>query len=157
MPAVKSCSALPQVLAARLAASLGCDEVIRLHAGRVTEAAAANLFWWSGETVFTPQENLPLYPGVTRQIVLEVAAEIGLPVGTGAFGPEALLAAEAVFLTNAVRGIEQVFSLHGRQLGWPAPLVRLQEEVGSARLREAIPVPRALRQGPNPGASPDPE
>lgn len=119
VPGVKSCSALPAVLAARAAERLGAHEVLRVEGGRLTEAAAANLFWIRDGVLRTPAASLPLYPGVTRSVVLEAARGIGLAVEEGRFPPDALEEAEAVFLTNAVRGVERIRRLDGREPGWP--------------------------------------
>ncbi|MEN8143698.1 MAG: aminotransferase class IV [Gemmatimonadota bacterium] len=137
LPGVKTCSALPLVLLAREARRLGCHEVIRVQEGLVTEAGSANVFWWSGGSLHTPGESAALYPGVTRQVVLAVAAEIGFPVQSQSADPASLRDAEAVFLTNAVRGVERSRSLGGRALGWPGELEELARAVESRRLADS--------------------
>ena len=85
--------------------------------GNVTEGISSNVFWVTERTLFTPADSLPLYPGVTRESVLEAADQAGVPVNVGSHGPDALRDAEAVFLTNAVRGVEAVARLEDRILG----------------------------------------
>lgn len=134
LPGIKTCSALPLVLMAREAQRLGCHEVIRIHHGLVTEAGSANIFWWSGETLHTPGESGALYPGVTREVVLAAAADAGLRVHTDSADPASLSGAEAVFLTNAVRGMERAHRLGDRALGWPDELEELSSAVEARRL-----------------------
>jgi 4-amino-4-deoxychorismate lyase len=133
LPGVKSCSALTHVLCARAADRRRVDEVVRVQAGWVTEAAAANVFWVRDDALVTPAADLPLYPGVTRSIVLRVAGEAGVHAEEGRFGPEELAAASGVFLTNSVRGVEPVGQLDGRELPWPGLLDELGSVVRKAR------------------------
>lgn len=137
LPGVKSCSALPAVLAAEAARRLGVHEVVRVDAGRLTEASSANLFWLRGGVLYTPAAELPLYAGVTRERTLEAAQEQGMQVREDRFPPSALADAEAVFLTNAVRGVEPVRRLDGRSLAWPAEARSLARGVATARQRHA--------------------
>ena len=136
LPGVKSCSALAHVLCAGEAARRGRTEALRVNGGHVLEASSANVFWLADGELFTPSASLPLYPGCTRARVIEAAREAGWTVREGEFPPEELSEAEAVFLTNATRGLEPVRELDGRGLGWPAPLEDLARAVASAR-REA--------------------
>jgi branched-chain amino acid aminotransferase/4-amino-4-deoxychorismate lyase len=129
LPAVKSCSALPHVLFAAAATRLGVAEGIRTNDGALLEASAANLFWSAGGVLHTPSTDLPLYPGVTRAVTIEVARELGWRVDEGAFAPEALRTGGAVFLTNAARGVEPVAALDGAARPWPEELEALREAV----------------------------
>lgn len=116
LPRIKSCAALPHVLAAQAAAEAGVDELVRLHDGAITEAISSNIFWLSAGTLYTPADTLPLYPGVTRETVIEAATALGVPVETGTYGAAHLLEAEAILLTNAVRCVESVTEMDGRAM-----------------------------------------
>ncbi|MEE9207870.1 MAG: aminotransferase class IV [Gemmatimonadota bacterium] len=140
LPTVKSCSALPLVLVALEAQRLGCHEVIRIHEGRVIEAGSANVFWWSDGTLHTPGESGAMYPGVTREVVLAAAADTGLRVDSQSAEPDSLRGAEAVFLTNAVRGVERAHRLDGRALDWPGALEELARAVEMRRLASSAPL-----------------
>jgi para-aminobenzoate synthetase / 4-amino-4-deoxychorismate lyase len=76
--------------------------------GAVLEASRANVFVVRDGTVTTPPADGRILPGVTRALVLELAAEAGIGAGEAAFSLEDLLAADEVFLTGAVRGVEPV-------------------------------------------------
>jgi para-aminobenzoate synthetase / 4-amino-4-deoxychorismate lyase len=76
--------------------------------GSLLEAARANLFLVSGETLLTPPADGRLLPGITRGQAIEAARSLGLAVREQLVGPEALSAADEAFLTGAVRGIEPV-------------------------------------------------
>lgn len=140
LPRIKSCSALPHVLAARAAAARGAHEALRVVGGLLTEAAAANLFWFRNGVLHTPTEDLPLYPGVTRGVVVRAARRLGLEVREGRYRPDDLSGVAGVFLTNAVRGLEPVRELDGRRLPWPDAGADLRDAVREARRAAGYPI-----------------
>lgn len=138
LPNIKSSNALSHVLAAVEANRLGVHELVRLDDGCVTEAAAANVFWLDGGVLRTPAASLPIYPGVTREIVIEVAEGGGLEVDIGQHGLDSVRRADALFLTNATRGVEPVVELDGAALEWPAELSALAEAVADERRQRGV-------------------
>ena len=140
IPHVKSCSALPHVLAARQAGRLGVDEAIRVHDGCLAEAIASNLFFERGGRLFTPGPELPLYPGILRQRVLEAAREVGIEAIEGRWSADDLLECEGAFLTNSVRGLEVVARLEDRGLAETPVIERVAGAVRELRDADAIPI-----------------
>lgn len=133
LPGLKTCSALTHVLCAREATRRGFAEGLRVRDGTVLEASASNVFWSVGRVLHTPDVSLPLYPGVTRARVMAVAEREGWSVRSGAYPPDRLYEADAVFLTNAARGVEPVAQLEHVGLAWPEPLRLLATAVEGAR------------------------
>jgi para-aminobenzoate synthetase / 4-amino-4-deoxychorismate lyase len=84
--------------------------------GTVLEAARANLFAVRGETLLTPPADGRLLPGITRMRVLEIAAAATIDAREAELSRDDLLAADEVFLTGSVRGVERVAALDGRAL-----------------------------------------
>jgi para-aminobenzoate synthetase/4-amino-4-deoxychorismate lyase len=74
----------------------------------VLEASRANVFLVSGGVLITPATDGRLLPGVTRRRVLSLARAAGIPVAERAVSHAELLAADEVFLTGSVRGVEPV-------------------------------------------------
>lgn len=138
MPAIKSCSALAHVLAARAAGRRGAVEAVRCSAGHLLEASASNLFWEANGDLFTPSAALPLYPGITRSVVIDEARRSGWTVHEGEFARSALERAGGAFLTNAVRGVEPIAELDGVRMEWPAELEALRASVEASRLEGAV-------------------
>ncbi|WP_269525709.1 aminotransferase class IV [Coraliomargarita parva] len=92
----------------------GYDEAVRLNsAGALAEATMANLFFYHGGRLCTPSLECGLLPGVVRAEVMQLAE-----VNEGIFLPEALMEAEAAFLTNSAIGLRPVRALGGRTLPW---------------------------------------
>ncbi len=132
----KSLSYQLNVLALSEGRAAGADEVYFLNgAGDLAEGAITNLFWVRGGVVHTPDVACGLLPGVTREVVLELCAEQGIPAEAGRYAEADLLGATEVFCTNSLRGLVGV----SRILGSPdvAPtggpiLARLQAAYATA-------------------------
>jgi para-aminobenzoate synthetase / 4-amino-4-deoxychorismate lyase len=84
--------------------------------GAVLEASRANVFAVRDGALFTPPLDGRILPGVTRARVLQLAAAAGVDTREEELGRDDLLAADEVFLTGSVRGIERVGSLDGTEL-----------------------------------------
>jgi branched-chain amino acid aminotransferase len=77
------------------------DEALMLDSqGKLTEGATSNLFFVRDGVLHTPSLAGPVLPGVTRRVVLELAAESAVPTETGHYDPEAVRRADEAFLTN---------------------------------------------------------
>ncbi|WP_135851878.1 aminotransferase class IV [Halorussus salinus] len=78
------------------------DEALVLDAdGNLTEGATSNLFFVRDGVLHTPSLDGPILPGVTRRVLLELAASDGIPVEEGTYDPADLRAADEAFLTNS--------------------------------------------------------
>jgi branched-chain amino acid aminotransferase len=119
-PAAKTHNYLNGILARlelRRAAGDGsptADEAIMLDAeGAVVEGATSNLFLVDGGELVTPRRDLPLLPGITREIVLEIARAEDLPVSTARFGVDRIRRADEVFATNTTWEVRPVTAVDG--------------------------------------------
>jgi branched-subunit amino acid aminotransferase/4-amino-4-deoxychorismate lyase len=116
IPHIKTCSALPHILAAGRAASLGVHEVIRVHDGWLGEGISANLFFERDGRLYTPDSGLPVYPGTVRRRVIEQAGALGIEVLEGRWRTDDLRECAGAFLTGSVRGVEPILTLDDRTL-----------------------------------------
>ena len=133
-PALKTGNYLNNILALREAHDAGCDDAILLDLqGRVTEATTSNIFFVQRGVMITPPLSLGMLEGVTRHLAIEVARGEGILVREEPHGPEALAAADEVFVTSTIREVMPVTSLSflesGEQKrvvgdGKPGPLSR---------------------------------
>jgi branched-chain amino acid aminotransferase len=100
------------------AAVSGADEVIWFNAQqRITEGASSNVFAWNGRRLVTPPLQEGVLAGITRDVVLNLCAQEGIPCAEAPLSVCELMTAEAVFLTNSVREIVPVRWLEGRPFG----------------------------------------
>lgn len=108
---IKSLNMLDNVLARAEAAEAGADEAILLNtAGRVAEAAAANIVVLLEGRLTTPPVTDGVLPGILRALALE-----RLGVVERSLSPDDLARAEAVALTNSL-SIQAVGRLDDRNL-----------------------------------------
>jgi len=92
----------------------GFDEVLFvLEDGIVLEGSRSTVFMVQGGVLRTAPLDLPILPGVTREVLLEVAADAGIPVREEAFRLTELQTADEVFLTASLRGVRAVRSVCG--------------------------------------------
>ena len=117
-PRVKSLNYLSHILAKVEGIAAGVDEVIMLDAsGHVAEASGMNLFVVSGNVVRTPPAYAGILRGVTRDAVLELAAEAGYGADEQTLNRYDLYTADEVFLTGTAAEIIAVTKLDGRVIG----------------------------------------
>ena len=124
----KTASRLAWDLAREEARAAGVDEAILVApAGQVLEGAASNVFVVRDDELLTPPLSLPVLPGVTRAIVLELCREMGLRHRELAIVPEHLRWAHEILLTNSVQEVLPLAELDGRPLPSRAIGQRLRE------------------------------
>jgi branched-chain amino acid aminotransferase len=113
-PSIKSGNYLSNVLALREAiAAGGEDAIMRNPDGDIAEGATSNLFVVVDGRLHTPSLSTGVLAGITRQVVVELATELGMAPQQGRVTTQMLEAASEVFLTSSVRGIMPVTRLDG--------------------------------------------
>lgn len=121
-PRVKSLNYLAHILAKVEGIAAGVDEIVMLDAGGyVAEASGMNLFAVTGNTVLTPPAYAGILRGVTRDAVLELAAEAGYVAEERPLNRYDLYTADEVFLTGTAAEIISVSKLDGRTIGNGGP------------------------------------
>jgi branched-chain amino acid aminotransferase len=84
------------------------EALVRSTDGYLTEGATSNVFFVVDGTLRTPTDDLPLLPGVTRAVVLDLARAVDVPVETGRYRHADIARADEVFLTNSTWEIRPV-------------------------------------------------
>lgn len=122
-PSVKSTGGYLNPSLARMEAVRGGDhEAILLNqAGRVAEASAANVFAVIDGTLTTPPLDEGILPGITRDAVLTLAADAGMPTLCRPIEPEELHAAEELMLAGTAMELASVVRLDGKPVGQGRP------------------------------------
>ncbi len=118
---VKSIQLLPNVLAKERAVRAGAFEAVFVRDGRVTEGASTNLFAVLGGTLRTHPADHHILPGITREILLEEAEQLGVAVVESAVTPKDLANAEEVFVTSTSADVMPVVRVDGRPIGGGEP------------------------------------
>ena len=93
--------------------------VLCTPAGHLAEGPGFNLFVVKDGALSTPRSNV--LEGMTRQTVLDLARELGVPAHQADLPPEALRTADEAFLSSTAGGIMPVARVDGRPLGAGRP------------------------------------
>jgi len=97
------------------------EALLRDSAGRLLEGAYTSLLWWEDEALCAVPDDAPILDGVTRALLLGIAADDGVPVRHRRPRADELTGRE-VWLTSALHGIRAVVpGPHGSLPAGPAP------------------------------------
>jgi D-alanine transaminase len=123
---IKTTALLPNVLARQRAVEQGADEALLIRDGQVTEGSASNVFAVQDGVLTTPPKSRHILPGITRDLVLELAETHALPHTEQAIFEEALPAMQELWLTSSTREIVPITRLNGAPVGdgRPGPIWR---------------------------------
>ena len=107
--------------------------------GNITEYTSGNFFMVRKGTLLTPFERASL-GGISREIVLELAEELGIPTREAELTPYDAYNADEAFLTSTSKCIIPVRSLNGINIGakMPGPITRRLLDTWSARVEVDI-------------------
>ena len=101
-----------------MAQSRGFDEVILLNErGEVAECTSANIFIATGSEVWTPPLTAGCLPGITRELLLGDVQAAGIKVSAQPITPQALEAADEVFITSTTRDLLPVMQVEDKKVG----------------------------------------
>jgi D-alanine transaminase len=123
---IKSIALLPNTLMRQIAREAGATEAILYRDDQVTEGAASNVFIVHNGRILTPRKDECLLPGITRDLLLEIAANDGLDCREADISMEMLGEAEEIWITSSTKEILPVTRLDGQPVGdgKPGPVWR---------------------------------
>ncbi|WP_322877050.1 aminotransferase class IV [Pseudocalidococcus azoricus] len=103
-PAAKTGNYLNNILALLEAQASGCDDAILLNPeGAMTEATTSNLWIVRKGIVETPTKESGILHGITRQFLLDILHEQGIPHQESELFPVDLVTSDEAFLSSSVR------------------------------------------------------
>lgn len=114
---IKATALLAHLLLRQEAQDQDCAEAILLKNGYVTEGAASNVFAVIDGELITPPKSSDLLAGITRDVILELAAAEGLPHRQDIIALEGLQVASEIWVTSSTREIVPVIELDGAPVG----------------------------------------
>jgi branched-chain amino acid aminotransferase len=121
-PAIKSLNYLNNILAKIEANNAGCEEAIMLNAeGFVAECTGDNIFIVKEGQLLTPPLSAGALYGITRRVVMELAAESGLKVSEPNLTRYDLFNADECFLTGTGAEVVPIVKIDGRVIGTGKP------------------------------------
>ena len=138
--AMKTTNYMESLLARQEAKAAGVDEALFLNEkGQLTEASTSNIFLVSKNVLKTPRQESGILPGITRDVILELASQMGIIALEADILLEEIMEADEAFLTNSVLEIMSVTELNGKAISKGRPGVitrRLMSSYKDLVLRE---------------------
>lgn len=118
---INAISLLAAVIMRREAEDEGALEAILLRDGLVTEGASSNCFIVKGYEVITPPKGHLILPGITRDLVIDLARANGIRVLERRILMEELIVADEIWMTSSTREVLPVTRLDGAAVGGGVP------------------------------------
>lgn len=111
---IKSTGLLPNILVMQQARQAGVEEALMIRDGLLTEGASCNLFVVDKGVVYTPKRGSDILGGTTRELILQLADENGIPAQEVDIDYEQLLAADEVWVSSSTRAVVPVLEIDGQ-------------------------------------------
>lgn len=114
---LKVVALLANVVARQSAVEQGCAETIFLREGFMIEGAASNIFVVRDGVLLAPPKDHRMLPGITYDVVLELAAQHGVPVDVREIPEAEFRAADEIWMTSSTKEVLPITTLDGRPVG----------------------------------------
>ncbi|HBP75427.1 MAG TPA: D-amino acid aminotransferase, partial [Alcanivorax sp.] len=114
---IKSISLLPNILLRQHAVASGAVEAVLLREGLVTEGAASNVFTVHNGEVSTPPHSARILGGITRDLVVELCREHGIPVVEREIPEARLHDADEIWVSSSTKDVVPITRLNDRPVG----------------------------------------
>lgn len=125
---LKTSNKLVNIIALREAERAGAHDAMLLNGkGFATETSSSNIFAILGTKLTTPPLSSGCLSGITRGYILELAVELGIETTQKDLEYDQLKSCEGIFLTNSVRGIQNIGSMDGESIQQSNLTVQLQQ------------------------------
>ena len=131
---IKTVALLPNVLTRQLSADIGAAETIMLRDGFLTEGSSTNVFVVRDGVILTPPQDHRILPGITCDVVLELAEKHKAAYEVRPVSEEELRNADEVWLTSSTKEVLAVVTLDGQSIGYgdnagkPGPVTKRMHE-----------------------------
>jgi D-alanine transaminase len=146
---IKSISLIGNCLLRELSAEAEAVETILFRDGRLTEASASNVFIVKGGVILSPPKTELILPGITYDVVVELARANALPLEFRDIKEAEVRAADEIWVTSSSKEVLAVVRLDGATVGdgRPGPVFRrmhrlyqdFKHKVMRAGRRESLP------------------
>jgi D-alanine transaminase len=147
---IKSISLIGNCLLRQMSAEAGAVETILFRDGKLTEASASNVFIVKRGVIHSPPKSNLILPGITYDVVTELAQASNLPIEFREVSEAEVRAADEIWVTSSSKEVLAIVELDGKRVGdgRPGPAFRrmhqlyqeFKQKVMRAGKREALQV-----------------
>ena len=124
---IKAIALLPNVLLRQLAVDAGCAETVlirpefKTEGEFMTEGAASNIFVVKNGVLLAPPKDNLMLPGITYDVVLEIAAANNIPHEVRRIAAAEVFNADELLLTSSTKEVLAITTLDGKPVGTGKP------------------------------------
>lgn len=118
---IKSISLIGNCLLRQVSADVGAVETILFRDGKLTEASASNVFIVKGGVIASPPKSHLILPGITYDVVLEIAQAAKLPLELRDVSEAEVRSADEVWVTSSSKEVLPIVTLDGKAVGAGKP------------------------------------
>jgi D-alanine transaminase len=128
---IKSISLIGNCLLRQLSAEAGAVETILFRDGKLTEASASNVFIVKRGVIHSPPKSNLILPGITYDVVSELARANDLPIEFRDVGEAEVRAADEIWVTSSSKEVLAIVELDGKPVGdgRPGPVFRRMHQL----------------------------
>lgn len=124
---LKATSLLANCLLRQMAVSAGCVETVLFRDGFLTEGSASSIFVIRDGTLLAPIKNHLMLPGITYDVVLELADRHGLPFRVRDVTEAETRTADELWMCSSTKEVLPIVTLDGRAVGEGKPGARFAQ------------------------------
>lgn len=114
---IKAIALLANCLMKQRAEDVGAQEALLINAGMLTEGSASNVFIVIDGTLMTAPKGEKILPGITRDVVIELANKAGIPLQETFVSEMALRQADEIWITSSTKEVVPVTQLDAQPVG----------------------------------------
>ncbi len=144
---IKSVSLLANCLLRQAAADQGAAESVLLRDGLLTEGSASNIFVVKNGVIITPPKTNFILPGITYDVVIELARANRLPLEIRQVSEAEVRDADELWLTSSTKEVLPISTLDGKPVGAgkPGPLAARMNQLYQDYKRTVMRAPAHAR------------
>jgi D-alanine transaminase len=114
---IKSISLIGNCLLRQISAESGAAETIMFRDGKLTEASASNVFIVKGGAIRSPAKSNLILPGITYDVIVELAQSSGIPLQFGDVTESEVRSADELWVTSSSKEVLAIVQLDGKPIG----------------------------------------
>jgi D-alanine transaminase len=118
---IKAITLLANSLMKQLAQDAGAQEALLIRDNYLTEGSASNAYAVIDGVVFTAPKDEKVLPGITRDLIIELAAQADMPLHERAVSESALRNADEIWISSSTKEVVPVTLLDGEIVGSGKP------------------------------------
>ena len=118
---IKAITLLPNSLLKQQAKDAGAEEALLIRDGYLTEGSSSNAYAVIDGVIYTAPKDEKILPGITRDVVLNIAKKAGIPLVEEAVAESQLAEADELWVSSSTKEVLPITRLNGVKIGQGVP------------------------------------